>query len=95
MVPSGLAQSTGEAKLCESGDPLNLALVGVLDFDRWSKESSAAVTGNSGGDRDGDGGGGGGLYEASNQGFTTCVGVVVNASSPVYFNPWSETTLAQ
>ena len=40
MVPSGLAQSTGEAKLCESGDPLNLALVGVLDFDRWGKESS-------------------------------------------------------
>ena len=94
-MPSGLAQTTGKAKLCESGDPLNLALVGVLDFDRRGKESPAAFTGNSGGDQDGDEAGGGGLYEASTQGFTTCVGVLVDASPPVYFKPWSETPLAQ
>jgi len=98
MAPSGLAQSTGEA----SGNPLNLALVGVLDFDRRGKESSAAAAGNSGGHRDGDGGGGG-LYEASAQGFssdevnscTTCVGVVLIASPALYFKPWSGTTPAQ
>ena len=79
-MPSGLAQSTGEAKLCESGDPLNLALVGVLDCDRRGKEFPAAVTGNSSGDQDGDDGG---LYEASTQGFMTCAGVLVDASPPV------------